>query len=250
VPSTRRHRSPLGPLIAASVSLALIGGPRDARADEEPVDVQTADGADSCREFQQKNERELLLWEKTQPPVPYAYPRTRTFLTAPWPQFFSNLGRAGELVLATIIPHVGAQFRGDAPAAHVSWPWTVLVFGPMYACSRKFNTFVVHGHRAHRILLEPAIVSSKLGVGFSVRPGYRFIWHPSTWVVGPGIGLGSTVEVAGNKEPFRASLGPELVAHFGNCCSSSYFTFAVRYDHYFKGLNRDIIGASLGYTYF
>jgi hypothetical protein len=171
-------------------------------------------------------------------------------LNAPWAQFFSSMGRGGELILATLLPHVGAQFRGDAPAAYVGWPWSIFVFGPYYACTRKENSFIVHGHRVHRILVEPAIVPSKQGVGFSVRPGYRFIWHPTSWVVGPGIGIGSTLEVAGNQEPFRYSVGPELVAHFGNCCSSSYFTLTMRYDHYFKGNNRDIIGGSLGYVFF
>jgi hypothetical protein len=69
-------------------------------------------------------------------------------------------------------------------------------------------------------------------------------------VVGPGIGIGSTVELAGHDEPFRTSVSPEAVAHFGACCTSSYVTLAVRFDHFFKGTNRDIIGASLGYTFF
>jgi hypothetical protein len=208
------------------------------------------DGAAACAEFEERNIKEMHLWEKSQPPVPYTYPQTRLFLGAPWAQFFGNLGRAGELIMATLFPHVGAQYRGDAPAAYVGWPWTILIFGPNYACTRKYNTFVVHGHKAHRIVLEPAIVSSSLGVGFSTRPGYRFIWHPSTWVVGPGAGIGSTLEIAGYHQPFRYSVSPEVIAHFGNCCASSYFTLTARYDHYFKGLNQDIIGATLGYTFF
>jgi hypothetical protein len=248
----------LRPRYALLGALVLGAYARDARAEEakdskssdEELDRQLVDGVSACRDFDEKNERELAAWDKSQPPVPYAYPREKLFLNAPWAQFLSNLGHSGDLFLATVIPHVGAQFRGDAPAAHVSWPWSVFVFGPMYSCSRKFNTFVVHGHRAHRILLEPAIVASKLGVGFTVRPGYRFVWHPSSWVVGPGIGLGSTVEVAGNKEPFRYSIGPEVLAHFGNCYASSYFTLAARYDHFFKGNYTDIVGVSLGYTFF
>jgi hypothetical protein len=258
---SRTRRTTLGLLLGALLTTQARGASAEEKAaaaqaapssqgSEERPDVQTADGADNCAAFQIKNQKELHLWESTQPPVPYQYPRTKLFMNAPWAQFFSSLGHAGELAMATIFPHVGAQFRGDAPAAYVGWPWSVLVFGPEYSCSRKFNTFVVHGHRGHRLLLEPAVVSSKLGVGFSVRPGYRFIWHPSSWVVGPGLGLGSTVEIAGNQEPFRASISPEAVAHFGNCCASSYFTLAARYDHYFKGLNRDIVGATLGYTFF
>ncbi len=220
-----------------------------ALADDE-LPLETADGTAECRLFRDKNEKELNRWERSQPPTPYVYPRPDTVLNAPWGPILKGFGRSTELVLATVLPHVGAQFRGDAPAALVSWPWSIAVFGPTYACSRKPGTFVVDAHRAHRILLEPAVVSSKQGVGFSVRPGYRFIWHPSAWVVGPGLGLGSTVDIAGNKEPFRYSISPEAVAHFGNCCGSSYFTFAVRFDHYFKGTNRDIIGGSLGYVFF
>ena len=219
-----------------------------ALADDGP-DQDAADGSDECRAFNQKNEQELAAYEESQPPVPYRYPRESEVLNAPWGNFFTNVGHGGELVLATLVPHVGAQFRADGPAAHVAWPWS-FVFGPMYACSRKKGTFVVHGHRAHRAMLEPAIVSSKVGVGFSVRPGYRFIWHPTSWVVGPGLGLGSTIDIVGNREPFRYSISTEAVAHFGHCCASSYFTFAVRYDHYFKGNNVDILGLSLGYTFF
>jgi hypothetical protein len=245
----RTRRSSLRSLVVLACTFAaLFSFDCEALADE--VEQDTADGSADCRAFREKNDKELAAYEKTQPAVPYSYPRESTVLDAPWGNFVKDVGHGGELVLATIIPHVGAQFRGDSPAAIVSWPWSVLILGPDYACSRKKGTYVVHGHRAHRFLVEPAVVSSKFGVGFSVRPGYRFIWHPTSWVVGPGLGIGSTIDIAGNSEPFRYSVGPEAVAHFGNCCSSSYFTFAVRYDHYFKGNNREIIGASLGYTFF
>jgi hypothetical protein len=248
-----RRSPPFAAVLAGSLAFALTTAhapDANAAEDDNQEGVDTANGSDDCRAFRAKNEKELREWEKAQPPVPYAYPRESHFLNAPWGNFVKNIGYSGDLVLATILPHVGAQFRGDAPAAHISWPWSVLVLGPMYSCTRKQGTFVVHGHRVHRVLIEPAVVSSNKGVGFSVRPGYRFIWHPTGWVVGPGIGLGSTIEIRGNQEPFRFSLGPEVVAHFGNCCRPSYFTLAVRYDHYFKGTNRDIIGASLGYTFF
>jgi len=248
----RRTRLPLS-LLSSVLSFGLIAGAApEARAQEEelPSDVETADGPTACRELRDRNAEELWEYEAAQPPEPYRYPRQKTFLNAPWGNFFRDVGYGGELVLATIIPHVGAQFRGDSPAVHVAWPWSVLVFGPYYACSRKKGTFVVHGHRVHRILVEPAVVSSRLGVGFSVRTGYRFVWHPTSWVVGPGLGVGSTVEIAGNREPFRYSVSPEIVLHFGRCCAPSYFTFALRYDHYFKGTNLDIVGGSLGYTFF
>jgi len=252
VPRTpRRSAFALTTALAACTSFAGAStiAEREAHA-EEDASSEYANGSTDCRAFRARNEKELAAWEKTQPAVPYAYPREDNVLNAPWGGLFSALGHSGELVLATLIPHVGAQFRGDAPAATVSWPLSVLVIGPMYACSRKKETFVVHGHRVHRFLVEPAVVSSNRGVGFSVRPGYRFIWHPTSWVIGPGIGIGSTVEIRGNQEPFRYSIGPELVAHFGNCCRQGYFTFAARYDHFFKGTVTNIVGGSLGYTFF
>lgn len=249
---TRRHRTSLVSflLLPCAFAAALLAPLGEGVAHAEEGDLETADGADECRVFQATNDRDLARWEKEQPAAPYRYPRERLFMNAPWAQALDTLGRSGELLLATFIPHVGAQFRGGEPAAHVAWPWSLVVFGPKYACSRKKGTFVVHGHRAHRLLLEPAVYSSPKGIGLSVRPGYRFIWHPSTWVVGPGIGLGSTVEIASPREPFRASIGPEAVAHFGTCCRSSYFTFALRYDHFLAGTDKDIIGGSLGYTFF
>jgi hypothetical protein len=45
-------------------------------------------------------------------------------------------------------------------------------------------------------------------------------------VVGVGGGLGSTVEIAGNREPFRPSLSPEALMQFGHCCDAGYFTLA------------------------
>jgi hypothetical protein len=237
------RRSGLSPARAAA-------GPRARRRPRQRPRPPRASRRTGTPPFREKNERELAQYEKTQPPEPYRYPREKMVLNAPWGNFFSNVGHAGDLVLATFVPHLGAQYRGDAPAALVSWPWSVLVIGPMYACTRKKGTFVVNGHRAHRFLVEPMIVSGRVGVGFSVRSGYRFIWHPTSWVVGPGLGLGSTIDIAGNREPFRYSIGPEAVAHFGRCCASSYFTLAFRYDHFFDGTNRDIVGGSLGYTFF
>lgn len=236
-------------LVASIVlGVVLLLAPSEARAETED-DFDTADGVKGCRDFIEANERELAQWEAEQPPVPYKYPREKKWLHAPWPRFFGTIGSSGELLLATLLPHVGAQFRGDAPAAYVSWPWS-FVLDPPFSCSRKKGTFVVHGHRAHRVLVEPAVVSSKRGIGVSVRPGYRFVYHPTSWVVGPGAGLGTTIDIQGNREPFRFSVSPEAALRFGQCCRPSYFMLAVRYDHYFAGTVTDIVGASLGYTFF
>lgn len=232
-------------LTASSVAPAAV---RTARADEPPP-VDYADGPTACRAFDEKNERELAEWVKQQPPKPYAYPREDTVLGAPWGAFLKSIGDNADLVLATILPHIGAQLRADTPAAMISWPWSVPI-GPAYTCSRKKGTFVVRGHEAHRVMLEPGIVSSNRGVGVFVRPGYRFIYQPSDWVVGPGAGLGSTIELTGNREPTRFSVGPEAVLRFGHCCDPGYFTLAFRYDHFFKGEVVDILSGSLGYVFF
>jgi hypothetical protein len=233
--------------LLAFLSIVSIAG--EARSEEEPA-LEAANGANDCRALREKNEQELQLYEKRQPPVPYQYPRPNTVVNAPWGDFFRGVGASAGLILSTVIPHVGAQYRGGSPAILLSWPWSVLVIGPMYSCTRKQGTYVVDGHRVHRVMVEPGLNSGSNGTGVHVRGGYRFIWHPTGWPVGPGLGFGSTVELVGNKEPFRYSLSPEAVAHFGNCCAANYFTFAVRYDHYFKGTNLDIIGGSLGYTFF
>lgn len=232
---------------ALLVTLAVVSFTIDARADEP---METADGPTACRAFEEKNDRERTAFEKKHEPEPYKYPRDEEVLGAPWGKLFDALGGAGGgLLLATVIPHAGAQIRGQAPAAVVSWPWSIPI-GPAYTCSRKPGTLAVRKHRAHRALLEPGFAAGQRGVGVFVRPGYRFIMHPSDWVVGVGGGLGSTVEIAGNREPFRLSISPEGVLHFGRCCDASYFTLAVRYDRFLGGVIEDVAGASLGYTFF
>jgi len=215
---------------------------------EEPV-IEGADGVIPCRAFEQKNDKELAAWAKQQGSTPYVYPREDTIFGAPWGAFLKSIGSNADLILATIVPHVGAQLRGDTPAAVVSWPLSV-PFGPTFTCTRTQGTFDVKRHRPHRAVFEPGFVASNRGVGLFVRPGYRFILQPSDWVVGAGGGLGSTIEITGNREPARPSISPEVLIRFGHCCAPSYFTLAFRYDHYFGGEVRDIFGGSLGYVYF
>jgi hypothetical protein len=237
----------LGRLAISAAVLSSIVLARPAQAEEQETDF--GDGITACDEFDAKNERELAEWTKQQPKVPYVYPREGKVLGAPWGPLFKNIGSSGALLAATLIPHVGAQLRAETPAAVVSWPWS-FPLGPASTCSRKRGVFVLNKHKPHRLLLEPGIVSSNRGVGFFTRPGYRYIHHPSDWVVGVGGGLGTTIELSGNREPTRASLGPEGVLHFGRCCGPSYFTLALRYDHFFAGEVRDLVSTSLGYTFF
>jgi hypothetical protein len=245
VRAPRRLRSSFVTLLTAGAAY----GAGDARAQDRKVETEAADGPAACREFAANNERQLDEWTKLQPPVPYEYPRDETLLHAPWPGLLSPIGSRAELLLATILPHAGAQLRGDTPAAVVSWPWSVPL-GPAYTCSRREGSFTVDEHRAHRAVLEPGFVSSTRGVGVFVRPGYRFLYHPSDWVVAVGGGLGTTIEIAGNREPFRPSISPEGLVRFGHCCEPSYFTLAFRYDHFFAGEVLDTLTATLGYVYF
>jgi len=220
-------------------------------AEAEDTPVEAADGPTACKALRAKNDVELARWEKQQPAVPYEYPKEDNVINAPWGHFFKGFGSATELVLATIIPAVGAQLRAETPAFVIAWPWQ-FPLGPPSTCTRKQGTFVVATHRPHRAVLEPGIISSNKGVGVYVRPGYRYVYHPSDWVVGAGAGLGSTIEIAGQKESFRIGIGPELLAHFGHCCESSYFTLAVRYDRFFSSTSGvlNLLTGTLGYTFF
>jgi hypothetical protein len=234
---------------AIALCLSALVVPSVARA-EEP-EVETADGPTACKAFRAKNDAELAKWEKQQPAVPYAYPREDTVVNAPWGRFFSGLGSTTGLVLATIIPSVGAQLRAETPAAVIAWPWQFPI-GPPSTCTRKVGSFVVGMNRPHRAVLEPGIVSSNKGIGFYVRPGYRYVYHPSDWVVGAGAGLGSTIEIAGQRESFRIGIGPELLAHFGHCCEPGYFTLTARYDRFFSSTSGvlNLLTGTLGYTFF
>lgn len=217
-------------------------------AAEEPK-VESADGITGCHEFHKRNERELAEWMKQQPPTPYEYPQPDLVLEAPWNPVLKAVNASSDLLLASLLPHVGAQLRADAPGLFLAWPWSV-PFGPAYTCTRKRGSFVVKNFFAHRALLEPGIVAAGRGAGLFVRPGYRFVHHPSDWVVGVGGGIGSTIELVGNREPLRASVSGEALVQFGGCCDPGYFMFTARYDRYLAGGVRDTVTASLGLVYF
>lgn len=236
----------LGFGLATLVTSLVCAGERTASA--EAPKVEYCDGPTECHEFHAKNERELAEWSKNQPSTPYKYPRDDNVLNAPWGTFLKSIGDHPDLVLATVLPHVGAQLRGDSPAAVVSWPWSV-PFGPSFTASRTQGTFTVRDYRAHRALLEPGVFSSPKGAGFYLRPAYRFFFHPSDWVVGLGAGVGTAVEIT-KAEPFRASLSPEIVLQFGHCCDPGYFNLTVRFDRYFTGTDLNMPSGSLGFVFF
>lgn len=231
----------------ALAPLVLLLHSSKAKAEEPKLDY--ADGVSECQALVTRNEKELADWEKLQPSTKYKHPVPDLVLNAPWGDFLHELGQVPDLVLATILPQVGAQYRLGDPAVFVSWPWQI-PFGPGFTCSRKQGDWVVDKHKPNRFLIEPGFVSSRNGAGPHVRLGYRFLYQPSDWVVGAGLGIGSTIEIFGNKEPFRVSAGGEAVIRFGHCCQPDYFTLVFRYDHYFAGNAKDIIGGALGFTYF
>jgi hypothetical protein len=236
----------LGLLTIAAALVAVPAVPASAQADER---IDYADGPAACRAFHAKNDRELGEWSKTQPAVPYAYPHDDNLLGAPWGGLTSALGSSTDLLLASIVPHVGSQLRADAPAVLVAWPWQIPL-GPAYTCSRHLGSFTVRDYKFHRALVEPGVAAGKQGAAIFTRLGYRFLYHPSDWVVGVGGGLGHTIDIAGKGEPQRISISPEAVMQFGHCCDASYFTLAVRYDRYFAGTTLNGIGGTLGYTFF
>jgi hypothetical protein len=214
---------------------------------EDKIDY--ADGPEACRLFHEKNDRELAEWKKTQPATPYVYPQDDNILGAPWGPLVSGVGSTADLIVASAVPHVGAQLRAEAPVVVIAWPWSIPI-GPAYTCSRHVGSFTVRDYRFHRALVEPTVIAGQKGTGFLTRFGYRFLYHPSDWVVGAGGGLGTTIDLAVKGEPTRASLGPEAVLQFGHCCDASYFILAMRFDRYFAGSSTNIIGGTLGYTFF
>lgn len=243
------HRGPRSTTTRSCIAVALASCLCAQTAGADAPKVEGADGFAACRVFSEKNEAELEAWEKEQPKRPYAHPRPDLALFAPWPPVFRAIRTSGSLLLATLVPHVGAQLRGREPAATVSWPWS-LPFGWPMACTRTQGSFHVGEHRPHRLVLEPGFATGNLGTGFFTRVGYRFLYHQSDWVVGIGGGVGGTFEIEGNSEPTRAGVSPELLVHFGGCCEPGYFLLAVRYDRFFDGVERDIVSGNLGFSYF
>ncbi|MBX3191489.1 MAG: hypothetical protein KF819_31125 [Labilithrix sp.] len=244
----RRTRA-LGMTALVALALLALLAPR---AHAETPKFEYADGPTAVRAFNEKNERELAEWSKAQPATPYKYPREDNVLNAPWGAFLKSIGDHPDLILATLVPHVGAQLRGQSPAAVVSWPWSI-PFGPGFTASRPLqgSSFTVREYRAHRAVFEPGLFSSPQGAGFYIRPGYRFFYHPSEWVMGLGFGAGTTIEIANPRvDPFRASVSPEVILQFGHCCDPGYFNLTVRYDRFFAGDAFDIPSGNLGFVFF
>ncbi len=224
---------------------------KDASSTSSAADEVSGDFVDSseaCDELEASTERARAAWEKAQAPVAYREPVTDTLLGAPWGGLFKWMGESKALLAATFIPSVGAQIRSGVPGIVLAFPWSFPIAKAM-ACSRV-NGFLVHKHKAARFMLEPGITSSTGGPATYVRPGFRFLYQRAAWVVGFGLGVGSVIEIAGNKEPMRLSASPEVALRFGRCCEPGYFTLIFRKEWFFAGHVRDTYTTTLGYSFF
>ncbi|RYE94378.1 MAG: hypothetical protein EOO75_02145 [Myxococcales bacterium] len=149
-------------------------------------------------------------------------------------------------MVAILVPHIGARLGTGVTEVVVSWPWSVPL-GPDENC-RVRDRYRYEGLSRHRALFEPGLLLGPHVGGF-VRPGYRYIVRAGGSDVGLGAGLGSTLErLTGS--PWRASVSPEVLVHYGECCSPGYTTLALRYDRFLAGRERDAVTLSLGFTYF
>ena len=96
-------------LVAGLVAIVLLCFSRSAAADD--LDAVRARGT--------------LNWGADQEGGgPYVYPRDDNVLGAPWGPLTSGIGETYDLILASAVPHFGAQLRADSPAAVISWPWS------------------------------------------------------------------------------------------------------------------------------
>lgn len=216
-------------------------------------------GFPECAELEAKNKAELAMWVAAQPTKPFVYQNSETVLDAPWVELGRAFGHTAAILVATAVPHMGVGFRSSQPEFVISWPLSVSL-GPAMSCSRKDGTFDIDKSRPNRLVLEPAIWAADAGTTFSLRPGYRFLWHPTGFLLGFagfGAGIGTTLELArprvvppGNKEP-RASLSPEIVIQLGTCCSPGYVTLTTRFDFFFDGPATPVaFSTTMGFTYF
>lgn len=235
-------------LLPSSLAFSAESDAKEKEREKEEVVGDFVDGSDNCKELEASTERARGAWEKAQAPVAYREPVPDTILGAPWGPLLKWIGDSKPLIAATLIPSIGAQLRAGTPGTVVTWPLSFPIMKAM-SCSRV-NGFIVHKHKAPRIMLEPGFTTSINGPATFFRPGFRFVYQRAAWVVGVGAGVGSVLEIAGNKEKFRGSLSPELVLRFGRCCEPGYFTLVFRKEWFFTGTVRDTYTTSLGYSFF
>jgi len=140
-------------------------------------------------------------------------------------------GAMAAMQVATFVPTLGLHLeRGSrAPGLVISWPASIPL-GPVTACRLSPTGGDLHEFQALRLVVEPGVVVRR-PVTLFLRPGLRAIWHRSTWRVGFGGGVGSTLAwIDGDR--IAASVSPELTLHIGRCCRPGYVILNVRVDRY------------------
>jgi hypothetical protein len=154
-------------------------------------------------------------------------------------------GALAYMQLAIWAPTVGLQVArgGERPGLTISWPGSIPL-GPTTAC-RRSSGGDLDQLRTLRVVVEPGIVVDS-AVSVFLRPGLRALWHRTTWRIGVGAGLGSTLSWGGGGR--AASISPELILHVGRCCGPGYVLFSLRADRY-TGHAPDTAVASLSLTY-
>ncbi|MGE0549122.1 MAG: hypothetical protein AB7R00_18770 [Kofleriaceae bacterium] len=147
---------------------------------------------------------------------------------------------------AALLPNAGFTMRDSSPGFVLSWGGS-LPFGPVTACSQRDRSSHVAKHRAFRAVLEPGLVLAD-AISLYIRPALRYIWHRSTSSVGIGVGIGSTLEWT-KTDRFSASVSPEILLHYGECCGPGYLLFAIRIDEFFPRSEATAVTGSVGLTF-
>ena len=212
-------------------SLACLRMTASAQADEPSIDY--ADGPRLAARSTRRTMRELAEWSKTQPAVPTST-RGRQRARRAMGRLHCrrsarraiSCSRASSRMSARSSAQTRPPWSSRGRCRSRSGPRTrARVIAARSRCATTGSTARWSSPGSRRAS----------GRGRLHPPGYRFLYHPSDWVVGVGGGLGSTSNRAATASRSGISLGPEAVMQFGHCCDASYFTFAVRYDRYFAG---------------
>jgi hypothetical protein len=157
-------------------------------------------------------------------------------------------GAMAAIRLAAFVPTAGLHLqRGSrVPGLAISWPASIPL-GPVTACRVSPGSGDLHEFRALRLVLEPALVVRR-PLSVFLRPGLRALWHRSTWRVGFGAGVGSTLAwIDGDR--VAASISPELSVHVGRCCAPGYLLINFRADRYYPRREPDTALANIGFAF-
>jgi hypothetical protein len=159
-----------------------------------------------------------------------------------------GLRDAFNLGLAAVTPAVGLEIeRGrDLPATSLAWSASV-PFGPVTACQPRTYSHPPSELQSLRATIEGGVVIRAPAWPY-LRPGLRAIWHRSTWRLGVGAGIGSTIALMPGQHG-AAAVSPELLLHYGRCCDSGYWVLALRTDVFFPRRYPTTAGASIAFAF-